>query len=328
MAPHLSLKELDLLRHWCGALKLSPVQIHAKLEKRRTRAGIATPDLTNLRKVLKGTTYKLGAAETRGAKRTLTLAHVKRMNKTRKTIIKKVGNTRQVVWAELVEKSDVPKVDPSTAAKNFQHYGIDVRLRPCREKPQRTTEHVQERYRVTGRWRFLSEDYFLNDVDMILDNKGFDVPTTQRARDYLKRQKVHSQLRTRGEGLKAEFTKPNQKKHRINPGGALRVCAGICGDRIVVWEYIKGNWNGQKAADLYKEVIHPSLLKHRGLKKKGFTVLEDNDPVGYKSGKGKRAKKECRINAIEFPRYSPDLNPLDQTFQTSFTRLANPSEIF
>ena len=26
---------------------------------------------------------------------------------------------------------------------------------------------------------------------------------------------------------------------------------------------------------------------------------------------GKRAKKECRINAIEFPRYSPDLNPLD-----------------
>ena len=39
MAPHLSLKELDLLRHWSGALKLSPVQIHAKLEKRRTRAG-------------------------------------------------------------------------------------------------------------------------------------------------------------------------------------------------------------------------------------------------------------------------------------------------
>ena len=39
MAPHLSLKELDLLRHLSGALKLSPVQIHAKLEKRRTRAG-------------------------------------------------------------------------------------------------------------------------------------------------------------------------------------------------------------------------------------------------------------------------------------------------
>ena len=40
-------------------------------------------------------------------------------------------------------------------------------------------------------------------------------------------------------------------------------------------------------------------------------VFEDNDPVGYKSGKGKQAKADVGIKAVPMPQYSPDLNPLD-----------------
>ena len=40
-------------------------------------------------------------------------------------------------------------------------------------------------------------------------------------------------------------------------------------------------------------------------------VLEDNDPYGFKSKKAKQAKKEVHIRAVPFPKYSPDLNPLD-----------------
>ena len=39
--------------------------------------------------------------------------------------------------------------------------------------------------------------------------------------------------------------------------------------------------------------------------------MEDNDPVGYKSTKGEAAKEELGIQAITYPRHSPDLNPLD-----------------
>ena len=39
--------------------------------------------------------------------------------------------------------------------------------------------------------------------------------------------------------------------------------------------------------------------------------LEDNDPTGYKSGKGVAAKKEAGIVALSLPKRSPDLNPLD-----------------
>ena len=39
--------------------------------------------------------------------------------------------------------------------------------------------------------------------------------------------------------------------------------------------------------------------------------MEDNDPTGYKSTRAKTAKVELGIVPIEFPAYSPDLNPLD-----------------
>ena len=39
--------------------------------------------------------------------------------------------------------------------------------------------------------------------------------------------------------------------------------------------------------------------------------MEDNDPVGYKSTAGEKAKKDAGIRAIPYPRHSPDLNPLD-----------------
>lgn len=38
---------------------------------------------------------------------------------------------------------------------------------------------------------------------------------------------------------------------------------------------------------------------------------EDNDPSGYKSKKALDAKDSLGITALDFPRYSPDLNPMD-----------------
>ena len=64
------------------------------------------------------------------------------------------------------------------------------------------------------------------------------------------------------------------------------------------------------AADLYGGAIITTLRKERGEKRK-YLILEDNDPVGYKSNKGKAAKSNMHIEVLEYPRYSPDLNPLD-----------------
>ena len=39
--------------------------------------------------------------------------------------------------------------------------------------------------------------------------------------------------------------------------------------------------------------------------------MEDNDPTGFKSNAGLKAKKDLKIRAMEFPKHSPDLMPLD-----------------
>jgi hypothetical protein len=78
----------------------------------------------------------------------------------------------------------------------------------------------------------------------------------------------------------------------------------------VLWEYFKGRWNGAKAAEMYKGPIKNILKKKRG-DKTSYLVMEDNDPSGYKSSKGMKAKKEAKIKTVQWPRYSPDLMPLD-----------------
>ena len=45
-----------------------------------------------------------------------------------------------------------------------------------------------------------------------------------------------------------------------------------------------------------------------------FTVLEDNDPVGYKCRAAVEAKSKEKIDVLAIPKRSPDLNPLDYGF--------------
>ena len=60
---------------------------------------------------------------------------------------------------------------------------------------------------------------------MIIDNKKFDIPTTERARQYMKNQRVRFHLRTPAEGIKDEFTKPCRKKNRMSTGARASVAS-------------------------------------------------------------------------------------------------------
>ena len=110
--------------------------------------------------------------------------------------------------------------------------------------------------------------------------------------------------------MKRQYTKPSIKKHRSNLGGFVDVCAGISGDRVVMWTYLPKRWCGQAAVDLYEGPVKATLRRVRGAKP-SYLILEDNDPVGYKSAVAIDKKKELGIKAVTFPTYSPDLSPCD-----------------
>ena len=122
--------------------------------------------------------------------------------------------------------------------------------------------------------------------------------------------KVRFQNRTRCEGLEPHYTKPHAKRNARNLGGALQVCAGIRKDKVVLWEYIEGKWDGAAAAHLYTNHI-AKTLRRLSPGQDTYLVMEDNGPTGYKSSVALRAKESLGINTMDLPRYSPDLNPHD-----------------
>ena len=56
--------------------------------------------------------------------------------------------------------------------------------------------------------------------------------------------------------------------------------------------------------------IIDTLRRVRGVKA-SYLLAEDNDPTGIKSGKTVAEKKRLHIKTIPWPRYSPDMMPLD-----------------
>ena len=317
MAPHLSAEEQDLVFSACTSGK-SAVEIWSILAKRRRARGVAMMNVTAIRRFVRGKTHRRGKVETRGRRRIFTRKNVLAMDATRKKFIKRTKGAFRATWKGIRAKARMPKADATTVARAFQREGLDVKSRRPREKPPRTVEHEKERVDICGKMRFWPLKKFTEEIDMIMDNSKFQIPTKPDTREHLAKSKLFAQLRTRSEGLDPDFTKPSKTIHSRNLGGSAMVCAGISNCRIVLWEYC-AKWNGQVAADTYKGPILKTLIKHRG-RKASFLLAEDNDPTGYKSGKAMAEKRRLGIKTIQWPHYSPDLMPLDFSLWTDINR--------
>ena len=258
---------------------MNPVETHKKMVAHRERSGVVAPTLGNVRLALKGKTYKRGLAESRGRKRKLSNTNVRALDKARKSLIRKADGATKVHWRHIVRKARVPKVDLTTAARALKRLRPDVQWRRPREKPVLTKEHKWKRLEICREWQKKLVSYFKKLVDLYIDNKTFVVPTHR--------------------GAAAR-----------NPGASVKICAGIMGGQVKLWHQLPQQWNRKIAADLYRGPIKTTVTANSGGKRR-YTLLEGNDPTGYKSRKGKAAKDEVGLCPLRFPKYSPDLNPLD-----------------
>ena len=292
-----------------SARNATPAQVFDLLQKRRLRQGVEMVNITVVRRFLKGKTHKRGLKETRGTKTVYSRSNVLAMNAARRKYVRETKGTKQAKWKLVIRKARVPRADPTTAARAFAREGIKVKLRRSREKPQRTQEQEKEREELCDKMRRWPLARFTDQIDMIIDNKRFNTPTSLSSREHLLKQRLVAQLRTPEEGLEKFFTKPSAKRHRKNCGGSVEVCAGISNCKVVLWEYLT-KWNGSVAAEMYKGPIMKTLKRVRG-EKDSYLLAEDNDPTGYKSSKALTEKTKLHINTITWPRYSPDLMPLD-----------------
>ena len=116
--------------------------------------------------------------------------------------------------------------------------------------------------------------------------------------------------RKKGQALLQGYYKPNPKL-KFNTGAkGVHVLAGVGNGKVLLWEYIEGRWNSHEAERLYSGPMK-DVLQETYPNRTRFNVLEDNDPAGFKSKIGMKAKVDAKIDTFEIPKRSPQLNLCD-----------------
>ena len=103
------------------------------------------------------------------------------------------------------------------ASLYFQREGILVQARRPRTKPDRTPGQAKARVEA---WSKRPASFFAEKVDMIIDNKKFDIPTTERARKCLQLPFTYP---ARGELARDDKARP-QKESSEYRSRRQRVC--------------------------------------------------------------------------------------------------------
>ena len=160
------------------------------------------------------------------------------------------------------------------------------------EKMILTPDDIKDRHLWAKKYAGKSKAWWLKVVQIHLDNHHFRAPTTAKGRKILAKRRVRIVCRKIGvkkSSIKSCFVKPPPKL-RINVGGkGVLKLGGVGGGKVLVWETIESGWCGDKAAEMYTDVITPALKKRFPGRTK-FKILEDNDPTGNLSKKGIAAK--------------------------------------
>ena len=309
MGKHFSPKELDSIHAW-KADKISAADIHRRLQAARRKRGESGPHATSVERAFKGATFRRARAEARGRKAVLTPHNLRALDAARKRLISKASGDYEVHWDDVIRAARVPPVHRTTAARALKTVGYDIEWRAPRLKPDRSDMDESQRKELCDKLRKLPPQFWTEKVDAYVDCKRWPIPRNVRGHKFLNKLKVRGHLRTKSEGLKKHFTKPDKRKHHRNTGANVNVFAAIIGEKVRVWHYMAGTWSGAAAVQVYKDVLSPALRRYRGVKRE-YTILEDNDPTGFKAKVAIAAKAELKIKPLAFPTYSPDINPCD-----------------
>ena len=186
-----------------------------------------------------------------------------------------------------------------------------IYFRRLREKPLLTQQDVKARFAFARRHKGKNAKWWNTHIDMHIDVKYFPVLLHGQARSHAAREGTRGAYRTAGQGLAAPYVKRG-KRNRYNTGArSVIVLAGIGHGKVLLWKTIDGqNWNGDLASKMYLGPMKDAL--HRACpRKRRWRVLEDNDPAGFQSGKGKQAKRAAKIVPFRIPKRSPGLNVCD-----------------
>jgi len=245
--------------------------------------------------------------KTQGRKQILTPTAIDKLQNKLESMITKADSEYAVTVAMLKKASRCP-ASSRTILRALHSRGIF--FRPLRQKPTLTPDDIAARLAFAEKYESKSAAWWNKSIHLIIDVKHFRVLPHGCARKHAAQEATRGTYRKKGHGLGKGHTKPVAKT-KYNPGApGAKVLAGVGNGKVLLWEYLDGPWGSEAAAAAYRGPIKKALVaEFPG--RRAFTLLEDNDPSGFKSFLARTEKKEQRINVFEIPKRSPCLNVCD-----------------
>ena len=119
--------------------------------------------------------------------------------------------------------------------------------------------------------------------------------TNGKFRSVAARRSVRGVYRTRRRVSTVGHVKPpDMKALKQNTGAkAAMITCAIGAGKVLMWHEVKGRWNGAAAEKMYTGPLRRALEKAHPSVRGRWRVMEDNDPAGYKSGRGEAAKNDA-----------------------------------
>ena len=220
----------------------------------------------------------------------------------------KKANAQKEVTLDMVLKKAGYEVCKRTAREGLKQR--NVAFYKLKEKPLLEPSDVKDRKIFADDHKRRSASRWVVQPHAIIDDKSFQMTCHQKSREFAARRSVRGAYQKKGSMPKQWLVKPSSGANKAKFPG-VRVTAAVIKGKIRVWKYVHGKWNAKAAAEMYKHALAPALKKAYPKHKGPFTIIEDNDPTGYKSKLGIAAKKDARIIVDCLPKRSSDLNVLD-----------------
>lgn len=296
-----------------------PASIFRDIKAKCAAKGVSGPSESAVRRFLAGKAYQRGKIEKRGQPKKVTKAVVKKYTKVLERLRKKAKSKYPVTNGMVMGAAKLAGKVSTRAVTDAAKAGPDgTRFYPARKKLDRTADEEEVREEQAGAWSGRPSSFWTEKIHGVIDNKSFAVPVTPAKKALLQKQKVHGHLRKKSEGILPKCVRPKGQRGGIGvPSVNVTACVSPSTGRVIMFHANTvgkkkkgGKWTGEMAKGMYEGPLRTALKRTYGEKAK-YRVIEDGDPTGYQSSKGKEGKKNAGIESWKLPPRSPEWNCLD-----------------
>ena len=258
--PQLTSAEQNLVDSITRAQRKSGADAWRAVNKLRENKGIGSVSVTAVHNYVNGITHTRGRPERRGRGQSkLAPSHVKKLMAVRRRMIKKANNEKRVTYADVIAEAGLD-VDCAQRTMEDALRREGLSYHPARAKVQVSEDDAKARLAFAEEWSKKPPSFWTNSIHGFLDCKAWPVPLTPSQRTRYAQTRVTGHLRFPHEGTDRGFTKPRQKHDWIGTP-SVSVAAVVSDDRLIVFEHVKGRWNGEAARAMYTNLVGPALKK-------------------------------------------------------------------